>query len=111
MIREADVDGDGQINYEGASGALTFSSACTQRRDYICRVREGESCTLDLYYGDTDLHADDALEVDRGRCCRIRASRAEDVYLGLSACRCTLSGNHKVPFVPMPGEEARFGRG
>ncbi len=40
MIREADVDGDGQINYEGES-----RSVCPTRRlvsDWLpCRVREG----------------------------------------------------------------------
>lgn len=28
MIREADVDGDGQINYEGASISFPFKCGC-----------------------------------------------------------------------------------
>lgn len=40
MIREADVDGDGQINYEGASLSL-LRVACSCSRSPVTRVRQG----------------------------------------------------------------------
>ena len=45
MIREADVDGDGQINYEGTLSPphLTYRSLLTTCVSLVCRVREDDA--------------------------------------------------------------------
>lgn len=55
MIREADVDGDGQINYEGESRVV-----CPGRRlvsDWVsCRVREGMEYLIAMCRIVVDFH-------------------------------------------------------
>ena len=45
MIREADVDGDGQINYEGTLSPpqLTYHSLLITCVSLVCRVREDDA--------------------------------------------------------------------
>jgi EF-hand domain pair len=46
MIREADIDGDGQINYDGVSNCnILFTS--TMLMPSICRIRQGNKDSLD----------------------------------------------------------------
>ena len=65
MIREADVDGDGQINYEGES-QLICPTRCLVSDCRRCRVREGMGHFIPMYIALCLTYAvpDDAVKVN-----------------------------------------------
>lgn len=69
MIREADVDGDGQINYEGES-QLICPTRCLVSDCRRCRVREGMGHFIPMYIALclTVAVPDDAVKVKKGTC-------------------------------------------
>ena len=68
MIREADIDGDGQINYDGAHPIPLPSSTSPKHRfhDLRCRVRQGaydSRFLCDYLFTEHVIDADDAGKV------------------------------------------------
>ena len=50
MIREADIDGDGQINYDGKHTIFSFPFDYHQRIFLYPRIREGMACITFIHF-------------------------------------------------------------
>lgn len=50
MIREADIDGDGQINYDGKHTIFSFPFDYHQRIFLYPRIREGMACITSIHF-------------------------------------------------------------
>jgi hypothetical protein len=50
MIREADVDGDGQINYEGSCACYIIVERILSKHLTLGRVRQGEVIRIYLHF-------------------------------------------------------------
>ena len=69
MIREADIDGDGQINYDGAFSYHLSTKTCLISN--VSRIREGSFLICELTTKLLTPSSDDAIEVVSSKSCNI----------------------------------------